>query len=101
MRKFRRRLLRQSVDQIDARRAKTVCASRVEHSPRLLHALNPVDGSLHLRVEILDAHGQPVEAARSEHFHVFRTRVAWVELDAELAFGASVEREILIEGFEE
>ena len=101
MREVRRRLSRQPVDQIDAGRAKTIVASSVEHGARLLHALNSIDGRLHVRIEILDADRQAVEAVRGEHPHVLRTGIARIELDTELAVGASVEREVLIQRFKQ
>jgi hypothetical protein len=56
------RLMRQTVNQIDADRVKAGVARGLHHRSGHLERLNAVDGLLHDHVEILHAQAQPVKA---------------------------------------
>ena len=86
------RLLRQSVDQVAVDRDEAVGARRVDHGARFRFALDPVDGLLHVGVEVLDADRNPVEAQLAEERDRVRADLARIDLDRDLGVGCHVER---------
>ena len=85
------RLLRQPVDQVGVDRYEAVRARGVDHRQRLGLGLDPVDGLLHVRVEILDSDRDPVEALLAEERDRVGVDLARIDLDRH--FGVGRERE--------
>ena len=85
-------LLRQAVDQVAVDRDEAVGAGGVDHEARLGLALDPVDGLLHLGVEILDPDRDPVEAEVAEEGDGVGVDLARIDLDRDLGVRRDVER---------
>ncbi len=79
------RLARQSVDQVQVHRAELQGASRLDQGPRLLQALQAVDGALHGRVQVLHAEADTIEAQLTQQAHGRPVRLARVDFDAIVA----------------
>jgi len=63
------RLLGQAVDQVDIDRAKLQGARGIDHGPGLFQALQAIDRPLHVRVKVLQADADTVEAQFTQQAH--------------------------------
>ena len=75
------RLVRQAVNQIHADGFEARIARRFNHILRFFHRLDTVHGSLHFRVEILNAHAHAVKAQLRQFEHAFTAHFARVDFD--------------------
>ena len=90
-RELRGALVRKPVDQVRVDRDEPVRPRGVDHGEGLGLALDAVDGLLDVGIEILDAHGDAVEAELAEERDRRRVDLARVDLDGHL--GIRGERE--------
>src|SRR5579883_3186509 len=88
------RLVRQPIDEIDVDRAQARCAAGRDDAERLLHALNAIDGLLHLRIEVLDAEARTVKSQLAQALDVRRRGEPRIELDREIQIGGTAEAEM-------
>ncbi len=84
-RKVFRCLLGQAVDQVDVDRAELQGPRRLDHRAGFLQALQAIDRPLHIRVEVLQADTDPVEAQFAEQAHGRPVGLPRVDLDAVVA----------------
>ena len=73
--------MRQTVNQIHADGFETRIARRFNHILRFFHRLNAVHGSLHFRVEILNAHAHAVKAQLRQFEHAFSAHFSRVDFN--------------------
>ena len=85
-------LLRQAVDEVHAHRPEAELAGLAYQPQRVGHGLDPVDGLLHQRVEILDAEAAAVEADARQVAQRVAGDGARVELDG--VFAARIARQL-------
>src|SRR2546426_3140502 len=78
------RLEGKPVDQVDVDRLESGGARVREQLARRLLALDPVDRLLHLEGEVLNAHGEPVEAGTPQPVDLLAAGHAGVHLDGRL-----------------
>src|SRR5262249_13740831 len=97
--KGRRRLIRQSVNQVDVDAVKSQLPRGINNPLGHLIGLDTVNGLLHLRLEVLNAHAQPVEAKPAKGLEVSPRCDAGIDLDANLRI--RTKRKVLARKFEE
>ena len=84
----------QPVDQVHVDRLEAVGAAGLDDGEGFLHALDAIDGTLHLRIEVLDAEAGAVEADVGELGDVCRLDEAGIEFDRDVAAIAVGEAEV-------
>src|SRR5262245_34064854 len=77
--------MRQAVDQVDVDAHESDVAAVIKEPPRLFVRLNSVDGLLHKRIEILNAHADAVETDSAQHTTMLFSRHARIDFDADLS----------------
>ena len=77
-----RGLLGQAVDQVNIDRAKLQRARGIDYGPGFFQALQAIDRPLHVRVEVLQADADPVEAQFTQQAHGRPVGFAGVDFDA-------------------
>ena len=84
----------QAVDQVHVDRAHALLAAGLQHGHGFFHALDAVDGHLHLRIEILHPQTGAVEADAGKFPDVFRGDVTRIQFNGEIAFRPFAEAEM-------
>ena len=77
-------LVRQAVNQIHAQAFKSQFARRQDQVARHFVRLHAVNRLLHLRLEILNAHAEPVESETPQRFQMRAAGHARIDFDSDL-----------------
>src|SRR5207302_11390316 len=81
------RLVRQSVNQIDVDALKTQPARSGDQFRSHLQRLDTLDRTLHLRIEILNAHAQAIKAEAPQRFQVLNASDARIHFNPNFRIG--------------
>src|SRR6266704_639982 len=86
-----RRLVGQTVDQVDVNAVKAQFARGEEQVPRHFEWLNAVNGFLNIGMKVLDAHAQTIKAQLVKRFEMLTRGDSRIDFDANFAVGGELE----------